>query len=267
MLAQRKFQKGKRPGRDSMTVDLLTLLALGAVGMLAGFVDAIAGGGGLIAVPALLSAGLPPVAAFATNKVQSVMGTAMAAATYWRRGYVSLRSLAVALPVTFAGAFGGAWVVRSVDTSLLSYAVPVALIAIALYFTFAPKLTDADSHERLKFAIWVPVMGFCIGFYDGLFGPGTGSFLTMGFVTLFGLGLTRAAGSTKFLNLTSNLGALALFIPAGDVVWVVAIAMAVGQLIGGYIGALTGIRFGAKLIRPMVVIISIVLALRLLIFR
>lgn len=250
-----------------MTVDLLTLLALGAVGMLAGFVDAIAGGGGLIAVPALLSAGIPPIAAFGTNKVQSVIGTIIAAATYWRKGYVSLRTLAVAVPVTFVGAYAGAYVVKLVDTSFLSYAVPVALIGIALYFTFAPKLSDADSHARLKFAVWVPAMGFCIGFYDGLFGPGTGSFFTMGFVTLFGLGMIRAAGNTKFLNLASNLGALALFIPSGDVVWPVALVMAVGQVAGGYIGAMTGIRFGARLIRPMVIAISIILALRLLIFR
>ena len=88
--------------------------------------------------------------------------------------------------------------------------------------------------------VFVPVMGAAIGFYDGIFGPGTGSFLTMGFVALFGLGITRAAGNTKILNLASNLGALALFIPSGDVVWVAAGAMAVGQLIGGYLGALTG---------------------------
>lgn len=235
--------------------------------MVAGFVDAIAGGGGLIALPALLSAGIPPIAAFGTNKVQSVIGTGIAAATYWRKGFVSLPDLGVPIVLTFIGAFLGALTVKGLDTSLLSYAVPVALIAIALYFTFAPKLTDADSHARLKFSAWVPVMGFAIGFYDGIFGPGTGSFLTMGFVTLFGLGLTRAAGNTKFLNLTSNLGALALFIPSGDVIWPVAFAMAIGQIVGGYLGALTGIRFGAKLIRPMVVIISIVLALRLLFFR
>ncbi len=250
-----------------MSVDLLTLVALGVVGMVAGFVDAIAGGGGLIALPALLSAGIPPIAAFGTNKVQSVIGTAMAATTYWRKGFVSLPDLGVAIVLTGIGAFLGALTVKGIDTSLLSYAVPVALICIALYFTFAPKLTDADSHARLKFAAWVPVMGFVIGFYDGIFGPGTGSFLTMGFVTLFGLGLTRAAGNTKVLNLTSNLGALALFIPSGDVIWPVAFAMAIGQLVGGYLGALTGIRFGARLIRPMVVIISIVLALRLLVFR
>lgn len=250
-----------------MTLDITILIALGFVGLLAGFVDAIAGGGGLIALPALLAAGVPPIAAFGTNKVQSVVGTAIAAATYWRKGFVSLRALAVAIPLTFAGAFLGAAAVKSIDTALLSYAVPVALIGIALYFAFAPRLTDEDRHARLDFTLFAPVMGFVIGFYDGGLGPGTGSFMTMSFVTLFGLGLTRAAGHTKVLNFTSNAGALALFIPSGDVIWPAAAVMIVGQAIGGYLGALTGIRFGAKLIRPLVVIVSIGLALRLLVFR
>jgi len=107
-------------------------------------------------------------------------------------------------------------------------------------------------------------MGAVVGFYDGIFGPGTGSFLTLGFVALFGLGVTRAAGNTKVLNLASNLGALLLFIPSGDVVWPVAVVMAAGQIAGGYLGALTGIRFGAKVIRPLVVIVSVGMALRLL---
>jgi hypothetical protein len=128
-------------------------------------------------------------------------------------------------------------------------------------------LSDDDRHARLKWEYFVPVLGACIGFYDGLFGPGTGSFLTMGFVALFGLGVTRAAGNTKILNLASNLGALAMFIPSGDVVWAAAGAMAVGQLAGGYLGARTGIRFGAKLIRPLVVVISLILAGKLLFVR
>lgn len=250
-----------------MTVDILTLLALGLVGVVAGFVDAIAGGGGLIAVPALLTAGLPPVAAFATNKMQSAVGTAIAAATYWQRGFVDLRVIGPAVIAMLVGAFAGALVVKQIDTTILSYVVPVALICIAVYFSFAPRLTDADRHARLDFRIFVPVMGLVIGFYDGVLGPGTGSFLTLGFIALFGLGVTRAAANTKFLNLASNIGALALFIPSGDVVWPIAAAMAVGQLIGGYLGALTGIRFGARLIKPLVVVISIALAIRLLVFR
>ena len=247
-----------------MLLEPLTLLALAGAGLLAGFVDAIAGGGGMIGIPALLSAGLPPVAALATNKLQGSIGTAMATLTFWRRGFVSLRALLPAILLTFAGSFTGAMVVKQLDTSLLTMAVPVALIGIAIYFLFAPHLSDTDKAARLPFGLWVPVMGFVIGFYDGIFGPGTGSFFTIGFVTLFGLGLTRASGNTKALHLVSHLAALAIFIPAGDVVWPAAGAMAIGQLAGGYIGARTGIRYGAKLIRPLVVVISIALAVRLL---
>lgn len=247
-------------------LDPLILLALAGVGLLAGFVDAIAGGGGMIALPALLSAGLPPVAALATNKLQSVFGTAMAAMTYWRRGFVSLKALIPAIALTYAGSLLGALAVRQVDVGLLNVAVPLALIGIALYFLFAPSLSDADKAARLPFGPFVPVMGMIIGFYDGIFGPGTGSFLTIGFVMLFGLGLTRASGHTKVLNLVSNLAALTIFIPAGDVVWPAAIAMAAGQVAGGYIGARTGIRYGARIIRPLVVVVSIALALRLLFF-
>lgn len=249
-----------------MMLDPLVLLALGAVGLLAGFVDAIAGGGGMLSLPALLAAGLPPVGALATNKMQSIVGTAMAVTTYWRRGFVNLPSLVPAIAATFAGSLIGALIVSRIDTSLLNLAVPVALIAIALYFLFAPKLSDADRVARLPFAPFVPVLGFAVGFYDGIFGPGTGSFFTVGFVVLFGLGLTRATGSTKVVNLVSNFAALVIFIPQGHVVWPVAAVMAIGQIAGGYIGARTGIRHGAKVIRPLVVIVSIALAVKLLFF-
>ncbi|WP_268904375.1 TSUP family transporter [Devosia aurantiaca] len=160
----------------------------------------------------------------------------------------------------------GALTVSRIDTSLLNLAVPVALIAIALYFLFAPKLSDADRASRLPFEPFVPVLGFVVGFYDGIFGPGTGSFFTVGFVVLFGLGLTRATGSTKALNVTSNLAALVIFIPQGQVIWPIALVMAIGQIAGGYIGARTGIRYGAAVIRPLVVVVSIAMALKLIFF-
>ncbi|MHB1103411.1 MAG: TSUP family transporter [Devosia sp.] len=248
-------------------LDPSVLLALGAVGMLAGFVDAIAGGGGLISLPVLLSVGFSPIAAIATNKAQSIVGTIMAVITYWRRGFVSLRALVPSILASFAGSMIGAVAVKHIDTGVLSLAVPVALIVIAGYFTFAPRLTDENRAARLSFAAFVPLAGFVIGFYDGIFGPGTGSFFTMAFVLLFGLGITRAAANTKVLNAFSNLGALVFFMVAGDVVWPAAIAMAFGQIVGGYIGARTGIRFGAKLIRPLIIAVSMILALRLLFFR
>ena len=250
-----------------MTLEPWVLLALAGAGLLAGFVDAIAGGGWLLALPALLAAGVPPILALGTNKVQSVIGTGAAAITYWRGGFVSLKALSLAIACTYAASFAGAYVVKQIDVSVLQIAVPGMLVAIALYFLLAPRLSDEDRHARLRWEAFVPVMGGIIGFYDGIFGPGTGSFLTMGFVALFGLGVTRAAGNTKILNLASNLGALTLFIPSGDVVWAAAGAMAVGQLIGGYLGARTGIRFGAKLIRPLVVVISLILAGKLLLVR
>lgn len=245
-------------------LDPATLAFLGGVGVLAGFVDAIAGGGGLIGVPALLSVGVPPIAALATNKLQGAVGTAVAAFTFWRKGHVLIKPLIAAIIATFAGSYLGAVAVKSIDTSLLKTIVPIALIAIAAYFLFAPRLTDHNRAARLSMVWFVPVVGFAVGFYDGIFGPGTGSFFTMAFVMLFGLGITRAAGHTKVLNFVSNAAALVLFIPAGDVLWPAAIAMALGQLLGGYLGAITGIRFGARLIKPLVVVISVAMAIRLL---
>lgn len=241
---------------------LLALLAL--TGLAAGFVDAVAGGGGLIALPVLLSTGMPPVAALATNKLQGIVGTAVAAATYWRRGLVRLPDVALPFLLSLAGAFLGAATVKQIDTSSLSVIVPGVLIVVALYFLFAPRLADEPRPARLAFAVWAPVFGFALGFYDGIFGPGTGTFFTAAFAVVFGLGLTSAAAHTKFCNAASNLGALLLFLPAGDVVIPAALAMIAGQLAGGWLGAVTGIRFGAQIIRPVVVVVSIGLAVRLI---
>lgn len=248
-------------------LDLSILAIMACVGVVTGFVDAVAGGGGLIGLPALLSLGMSPIAALATNKLQGALGTAVATYTYWRGGYIKIRQLAPSIVATFIGAYLGAFAVKSIDTSLLGSLVPMALIAIALYFIFAPKLTDADKIARLNIVIFAPLLGFVIGFYDGIFGPGTGSFFTIGFVSLFGMGVVRASANTKMLNFTSNIASLALFIPAGNVVWTVALAMGAGQMFGGYLGAKTGIKFGAKFIKPLVVVICVVMAARLLFMR
>ena len=247
-----------------MELELFALLFLAVAGFLAAFLDAIAGGGGLISLPALLSVGVPPISALATNKMQSVVGTTVAAITYWRRGYIKFTALIVPIILTLVGSIIGAATAKSMDTNLLNLLVPILLIGVSIYFMFSPKLSDETRSEKLQFAVFAPVMGFTVGFYDGIFGPGTGSFFIAGFVTLFGLGLTKAVGNTKVLNATSNLAALMFFILAGDVVWIAGGVMIIGQIAGGYLGARTGMRFGAKLIKPLIVIISMTMAVRLL---
>ena len=159
------------------------MVALGFVGLAAGFVDAVAGGGGLIGVPALLAFGVPPVAALATNKMQAVVGTSIAAFTFWRKGFVDVRALLPAIVTTFAGSFIGAIVVKQIDVSLLNYAVPVALILIARLHPVRAEPQRRGSRARLDFARFVPLFGFVIGFHDGVFGPGAGTFFTLAFVT------------------------------------------------------------------------------------
>ena len=175
-------------------LDPLLLLALMAVGMLAGFVDAIAGGGGMITVPALISAGLPPVAALATNKLQSMVGTGMAVFTYWRRGFVALRELLPATALTFAGSVLGALAVSNVDVTLLNVAVPIALIGIALYFLFAPRLSDADRAARLPF-VWL----LAIHLEGGVFGAWLGE---LAYIALLGIAfvLRFRAGKWKTMQ-------------------------------------------------------------------
>ena len=173
-----------------MMLDPLVLLALGGAGLLAGFVDAIAGGGGLIALPALLAAGVPPVAALGTNKVQSVIGTGIAAITYWRSGYVSLRALAArdraALSPRRLSAPSSSS--RSTRRLLQDRRADRTDRHRALFPVRAAPHATTTATRACRSALFVPVMGAAIGFYDGIFGPGTGSFLTIGFVTLFGLG-------------------------------------------------------------------------------
>ncbi|WP_312598804.1 TSUP family transporter [Brevundimonas sp.] len=241
--------------------EIIALLCLAAVA--AGFVDAIAGGGGLITVPALLAAGIPPVAAIATNKVQSSFGTASATWSYWRAGRINFGLLKWPLAATLVGAGLGAFAVTVVDTRWLMVLLPILLIAIALYFLFGPKASDEDAHARLTPLAYSAVAGG-IGFYDGFFGPGTGSFFALSLVTLMGMGLTRATANTKALNLMSNVVSVVVLAAGGHVMWLLGGAMAVGQVIGGRLGAHSAMRFGPRLIRPLLVVISLGMVAKLL---
>ncbi len=235
-----------------------------AVGFVAGAIDALAGGGGLLTIPALLAAGVPPVAALATNKLQSAVGTGSAFLAFWRAGHVDLRRFALPAAGAFAGSVAGAVVVQHVDPRFLAAFVPVLLIAMACYFLLAPPMSEVDRHARVGRA-GLTVATTLLGFYDGFFGPGTGSFLTTALVALGGLGLVRAIANTKFLNLATNVAALAAMIAGGKVFWLLGGAMAVANVAGNQCGAWAAMRFGGKGVRPLLVVMSVALTVKLLV--
>jgi len=236
---------------------------LTAVAVLTGFIDSIAGGGGLIMMPALLFAGVPPINALATNKLQSMFGTATAFANYARKGLVDWRSNWLTMAAIFVAAGAGVLVVQSVDSTVLALVIPLLLMAVALYVVVSPRMSDDDAHQRVSARTYSPI-GAAIGFYDGFFGPGTGSFFTTTLVALRGLGLTRATALTKLFNLTSNIAAVLLFAIGGHMYWALGLCMAGGAMLGGWIGSHTAMRFGAAVIRPLLVILSLALTVRLL---
>jgi uncharacterized membrane protein YfcA len=241
-----------------------TLLVLVLIAALAGMIDAIAGGGGLLALPALLWAGLPPVQALATNKLQGTFGTLTASWNFFQRGEIRLRPLAIPIALTFIGSACGTLAVRHLGSERLEAVVPVLLIAFALYFLFSPRIGDQDAQHRIGHGLFGLLIGFSVGFYDGFFGPGTGTFFAAAFVVLLGYNLRRATAGTKVLNFTSNIASLLFFAAAGDVVWQVGLPMGIAQIIGAWTGSHLVIRHGTALIRPLLVVVSLAISVRLL---
>ena len=237
--------------------------ALTATAVVTGFIDAIAGGGGLIMMPALLFAGVPPINALATNKLQSVFGTSVALRNYGRSGLVEWRPNRLSVALVFVGATVGALAVQAINTHLLNLIIPFLLIAVALYVLVSPRMSDDDAHHRVSAAGYAPVAA-AIGLYDGFFGPGTGTFFTTSLVGLRGYGLTKATALTKLFNFTSNVASVLLFALGGKMLWLLGLSMAAGAMLGGYIGSHTAMRFGARVIRPLLVVISLGLTARLL---
>lgn len=242
--------------------EILLLLAL--AGFVAGFIDSIAGGGGLITVPALLLAGLPPVDALGTNKLQSVFGSASATWSYARAGLVDLKAQLPTAAMSFLGSIAGAALATILPGDWLNAVLPAMLVIIALYFAFKPDMSDVDSARRLSPFLFGMTIVPLIGFYDGIFGPGTGSFFMIAFVALAGFGVLKATAHTKLLNFASNLGSLMLFCAAGVVVWQVGLVMGVAQFFGARLGAKLAMKSGARLIKPLLVLTCVGLAIKLL---
>lgn len=248
---------------ESFTPEIWLIAVMFAVALFTGFVDSIAGGGGLVMMPALLAGGLPPHLAIGTNKLQSVFGTSTACFNYWRGGLVEVRRNLPLVAIAFVCAAAGALLVQLIPADILGYAVPVILLGLAIYIILSPRMTDQDAHERLGRKGYAPVVGG-IGFYDGVFGPGTGQFFAASMVGLRGYGLTRATANTKLFNAGTNWASVIVFALGGKVIWALGLAMAVGAMTGGFLGSRFAMRHGAKVIRPLMIAASLGLTAKLM---
>lgn len=240
------------------------LLMLFGIALAAGFIDSIAGGGGLITIPALLAlSGLSPAEALATNKLQAVGGSFSASLYFVRKKTIDLWACKILILTTFIGAIMGALLVRFLTIEVLNTLLPILIIIVGLYFLFSPKIGESDKSPTLNYGLMGLVTAI-IGFYDGFFGPATGSFFTLAFVTLIGYNLITATAHAKVMNFTSNFGSLLVFAFTGNIVWHLGLAMLLGQVIGATLGARMVITRGHKLIRPMLVIVSFSISAKLL---
>ncbi len=239
-------------------------LILIATAFLAGFVDSIAGGGGLLSVPALLLCGVSPLQALATNKLQGMVGSGTAFANYLHAGQVRPRDqLGMAAMSLCAGA-AGSLVASHLPADLLRVIMPPILIAIALFFALKPGLDDHPRPARIGAMAFTFGVVPVIAGYDGFFGPGTGSFFMLAFVLLAGSGVLKATAETKMLNFASNIGSFAVFAAQGHMLWAVGLGMAAAQMAGATLGSRLAMRIGARLIKPLLVVTSTGMALRLL---
>lgn len=228
-------------------------LFLAAAALFAGFVDAVAGGGGLVQLPALFTVlpEAPAATLFGTNKAASIWGTAAAANQYLRRVRLPGPLLAAALMAALAGGWLGARTVSALPAGIIKPAVLVLLIGVAIY-TFCKRELGTTHAPRLvgrAAAIAGALTGFGLGFYDGVFGPGTGSFLVFVFVRVFGYDFLHASAAAKFVNVSTNAAALAYFAGHGHLLWAVAGVMAVCNVCGAVLGSRLALRFGAPFVR------------------
>lgn len=234
-----------------MTIHFLLFIT----GLFAGTVDAIAGGGGLISLPVLLSLGLPPHLAFGTNKLQGTMGTLIATVRYYRAGLIDINNIYLCIFLGLMGSIGGALIGQTISNHILHKIIPFLLLAVLVYTLFSPHLGHKDEKPRMQQKWFYMIFGFSLGLYDGFFGPGTGS-LWVFFLTFFlGFNLVKSTAYTKIFNLNSSLIATICFAYCGNIDYSIALVMALGQLIGGRIGASLAIKKGSGLIRPLYVVV------------
>lgn len=255
---------GSLLGLEQLTWGMLILIIVAAFS--AGWIDAVVGGGGLLQLPALLLIpGIAPVQALATNKLASVFGTATSSITYYRRAKPDLRTALPMAVIALIGSFGGAAVATVLPPAAFKPIIVIALLAVALFTALRPQLgaaTQLRFHGH-KHHIMAGLAGLGIGFYDGMIGPGTGTFLVITLVALLGYDFLQASAKAKIVNLATNAGALLLFIPHGSVLWLLGGILAVANVGGSYLGSRMAISRGTTFIRVVFLVVVVALIAKL----
>lgn len=240
-------------------LDLGTVLFLIVAGFISAFIDSTVGGGGLISTPALLSLGLPVPYALGTNKVAASVGSLTSVISFWRAGKIKKAALAL-MPLSFIGSAFGAYVVYLLPETLMKNIIVVLLVLVAVYTYRRKDWGDTGTVQKLGSTALAGAlaMALTIGFYDGFFGPGTGSFLIFGFLYL-GYDFVTAAGNAKALNFASGVGALVSFAVSGTIIWSYGVIMALAMMIGAVFGSRMAIKKGASYVRPLYLLVTTLL--------
>ncbi|EON71897.1 TSUP family transporter [Lysinibacillus sphaericus] len=246
-----------------MQLDLQLLLILILIGFLAAFIDSVVGGGGLIALPALLFLGLNPTTAIATSKLASSIGLVTSTISFYRSGKIDFHSVTKFFPLAFFGSLLGAWTVTLISPDILKPLMLFMLAAIAIYTIFKKdwgSISVIKNLSPIQLAGFI-ILLFTIGFYDGFLGPGTGSFFIFAFI-MIGTDFLKAAGNAKLLNLGSNIAALFLFMYLGHIHYFYGLVMGAAQIFGSIVGSQVAIRKGSGFVRQLFIIVSITLLIK-----
>lgn len=242
------------------------LIIVCSLGFLAALIDAIAGGGGLISLPALLLVGIPPHFALGTNKFASTMGSFASSLTFARSGKINFPVVLWQIPFTLIGASLGVWSVLRINSDFLNKAVPILILLVGIYTLLQKNLGLEEKFKGLNplNRILGFVFAFALGFYDGFFGPGTGSFLIFAFITIYGFDFITSSANSKVLNFVSNLVSLILFAWSGKILYAYGIPMAFFMLLGSQVGTRLAIRKGSRLVKPIFITMSLLVAAKLI---
>ena len=238
-------------------------LILFIVAFFASLIDSIAGGGGLLTTPSMLLVGIQPLNVLATNKFQSCFGTFTSTYNYYKNGLLKEEKRKLYFILSFVGSSVGTLLVSRISNEILESVIPVFLICAAIFFI--TNRGPSGVSKNLKLLVIFNLFVFAIGFYDGFFGPGTGSFFVLSFIIIKGANIMEATAITKLLNFASNFAAFIIFSLQGYVIWSLGLIMAVAQIAGAYTGSRLAIKNGEKVVRPILVLVSVILSLRILI--